>query len=197
MPTDDKVSVRTIPIADLAPDANNANRGTPRGRKALKNSLKKLGTGRSVLLDKNNTVLAGNKTLEQYKSLGYEKVIIVPSDGKTLVAVQRTDLEAQDKKAQELAIADNRVAEVDLAWDPEVLRETDADLTELFEPLELDRMLNDGKNSRQPNTIDLQPPPKMMWILLGIPFARFDVVQGHLAALEAESEISVQSARDK
>lgn len=190
-------TVRTIPIADLAPDADNANRGTPRGRKMLKNSIKKLGAGRSILVDKNFTTLAGNKTLEEAKRLGYKRVTVIDSDGDTLVAVRRTDLDIQDPKAQELAIADNRISEVDLAWDTEVLKATEAELTEMFEPLELDRMLNDGKNSRQPNTIDLQPPPKMVWVLLGIPFDRFDVVQENLRALEAESEISVQSARNE
>lgn len=198
MATDaDNPTVRTIPVEDLVQDDHNANRGTVRGRKALKNSLKKFGAARSILVDKNFTTLAGNKTLEEYVKQGGKRVIVVDSPGDTLIAVRRTDLQADDKKAQELAIADNRVAEVDLSWDPEVLKQTDADLEEMFEPLELDRLLNEGKNSRQPNTIDLQPPPKMVWILLGIPFTRFDLVQEHLSALESESEISVQSARDE
>ena len=196
-PTDAETAVRTVPIAELVPDPDNANKGTARGRKLLKNSLKKLRAGRSILLDKNFTAIAGSKTLEEAKKQGFKKVTVVDSDGETLVAVRRTDLQANDKTAQELAVADNRVAEVDLAWDQEVLKGTQADLSEMFEPLELDRLLNEGKNSRQPNTIDLQPPPKKVWILLGIPFDRFDVVQGHLAALEEEAEISVQSARDK
>ena len=125
-----------------------------------------------------------------------KRVVVVDSDGETLVAVRRTDLEASDPKAQELAIADNRTAEVDLAWDPEVLKTTEADLAEMFEPIELDRLLNEGKNVKVADRIDLQPPPKMMWILLGVPFNRFDVVQEHLAALENEAEISVQSARN-
>lgn len=189
--------IKTVPITDLAPDANNANRGTARGRKMLKGSLKRLGAGRSILVDKNLNTLAGNKTLEEAKKQGFKKVVVVPTDGDTLVAVQRTDLDITDKKAQELAIADNRTSEVDLSWDPEILKTTEADLAEFFDPLETDRLLNEGKNSRQPNTIDLQPPPKMVWVLLGIPFNRFDVVQENLAALEGEAEISVQSARDE
>lgn len=190
-------TVRTIPIADLAPDADNANRGTPRGRKMIKNSLKRLGAGRSILVDKNFTTLAGNKTLEEYKKQGGKRVIVVDADGDTLIAVRRTDLDASDKKAQELAIADNRTGQVDLSWNPEVLSQTEVELSEMFEPLELDKLLNEGKNIRRADTIDLQPPPKMLWVLLGIPFNRFDVVQEHFAALEAEAEISVQSARNE
>jgi len=189
--------IKTVPITDLLPDENNANRGTERGRKMLKRSLKKLGAGRSILVDRKGVALAGNKTLEEAKAQGYKNVVVVPTDGSTLVAVQRTDLDASDAKAQELAIADNRISEVDLSWDTEVLSGTEADLAEMFDPLETDRLLNEGKNSRVPNTIDLQKPPKMVWILLGIPFNRFDVVQGNLAALESEADISVQSARDE
>jgi hypothetical protein len=189
--------VKTIPIEEFVADPRNANKGTQRGKKMLRNSLKKYGAGRSVLLDRNNTVLAGNKTIEQAKALGFEKVQVVDTDGKTLVAVRRTDLAAGDKKTMEMAIADNRINEVDLSWDADVLKDTDADLTGLFDPLEFDRLTNDGKNSKPPNTLDLQPPPKMIWILLGIPFNRFDTVQEHLAALEQEAEISVQSARNE
>ncbi len=196
MDTEKPATVRTIPIGDLLPDEANANRGTPRGRKLLKNSIKKLGAGRSVLVDKNFVTLAGNKTVEEAKKQGYTRVTVVDTDGKTLVAVRRTDLDVQDKKAQDLALLDNRVSELDLSWDPEVLSQTEADLTELFEPLELEKLLNGGKNTREPEAIDLQPPPKMVWILLGIPFNRFDLVQEHLSALESESEISVQSARN-
>ncbi len=188
---------KTVPITELVPDSeNNANRGTPRGRKMLKNSLKRLGAGRSLLLDKNNVILGGNKTWEEAKRQGFKHVKIVETDGDTIIAVRRTDLDAKTKKAKELAIADNRVAEVDLLWNPEILSHTEVDLSELFEPIELDR-LQPANKSRKPEPIDLQPPPKMLWVLLGIPFNRFDVVQANLAALEQEAEISVQTARDK
>jgi hypothetical protein len=189
---------KDVLISDVKTDSANANRGNVQGRKLLKNSLKKLGAGRSILLDKNNTVLAGNKTLEEARKQGFKKVRVIDTEGDELIAVRRTDLEAKDKKAQELAIADNRIAQVDLAWDPEVLRQSEVELDELFsDKVELDRLLNEGKNVRRPDRIDTQPPPKMVWVLLGIPFDRFDLVQGNLAALEAESEISVQSARNE
>lgn len=186
-----------VSLDSLQPDVNNPNRGTPRGKKMLKQSLKKLGAGRSILLDSQNRVVSGNKTLEAAKSLGYKKVRIVESDGDTLIAVRRNDLNLDENKARELAITDNRTGEVDLQWDSEALKETDVDLTHLFEPIELDNILNEGKGHKRTDKIDLQPPPKYIWILLGIPFNRFDAIQRPLAELEAESEISVQQARNK
>lgn len=194
--SNEQPQVEIVPLDSLKLDPKNANRGTPRGRKALKKSIKELGAGRSILLDKHSTAIAGNKTLEEAKRQGYKKVIVVDSDGDTLVAVRRTDLDLNDKKAQELAITDNRASEVDLNWDPEVLKATDVDLGALFEPIELDNLLNEGKGHKRIDKIDLLKPPKMIWILLGIPFDRFDTIQEPLAAIEAEADINVQQARN-
>ena len=61
--------------------------------------------------------------MEQAKPLGLP-ITVVPTTGETLVVVQRVDLDARtDPRAQELALADNRVAELDLDWDPAVLRQ--------------------------------------------------------------------------
>lgn len=196
--SNDPTPNENMSINDLLLDENNPNRGTPRGRKLLKRSLKKLGAGRSILLDSENRVISGNKTLEAAKSLGFTNVRIVDSDPNTLIAVRRPDLNLEtDKKARELAISDNRVSELDLSWNPEVLKTTDVDLAELFEPIEYDNITNEGKGHKRTDKIDLQKPPKMIWILLGIPFDRFDLIQEPLAAIEAEAEISVQQNRDK
>jgi len=105
-------------LSDLIPDENNANKGTDKGREMLTCSLQKYGTGRSILIDKAGRIIAGNKTVEQAENLNMDDVIVVPSDGTKIIAVQRTDLDLlKDKKARELAYADNRVAEIDLKWD--------------------------------------------------------------------------------
>ncbi len=113
---------RDTKINELLPDQHNANKGTERGRYMLEESLRKYGAGRSILVDKHGRVIAGNKTLELAGSIGLDDVIMVPTDGTKIVAVQRTDLDLDtDPRARELAYADNRVSEVDLAFDAEVL----------------------------------------------------------------------------
>lgn len=52
-------------VADLIPDSQNPNRGTPRGRAMLDRSLRTYGAGRSILTDRDGRVIAGNKTVEQ------------------------------------------------------------------------------------------------------------------------------------
>jgi sporulation protein YlmC with PRC-barrel domain len=124
-------------LSDLKLDTKNANKGTDRGRKMLKASLEELGAGRSILADKNGNIIAGNKTAETAKLLKRHKVRVVQTTGDELVVVQRTDLDINSKKARKLAVADNRVAEIDLEWNPEVLKSLDLDLGELFNDGEL------------------------------------------------------------
>lgn len=114
-------------LTDLNPDPLNANRGTDRGREALARSLREYGAGRAVLIDRHGRIIAGNKTVEQAKRLSIP-LRVVQTDGHHLVAVQRLDLDlATDPRAKALAVADNRVGELDLEWDVEVLRQLHAD----------------------------------------------------------------------
>jgi hypothetical protein len=107
--------VTTAKIADLIPDDRNANAGTERGQQLIENSLRNYGAGRSILIDKNNRIIAGNKATENAGQVGLDDVIVVETDGTRLVAVKRTDLDLKrDKAARELAIADNRTSEIDL-----------------------------------------------------------------------------------
>jgi site-specific DNA-methyltransferase (adenine-specific) len=109
-------------LSDLTPDARNANKGTVRGSAMIRASLRDYGAGRSILLDKNGAIIAGNKTVENAGALGHKDVLIVQTDGTQLVAVQRTDLDLKDSRARQLAIADNRSGEVSLEWDAEMLK---------------------------------------------------------------------------
>ena len=65
-----KPSVRFVSIARLVLDEKNANQGTKRGRQLLGNSLEKYGAARSLVVDRNNRVIAGNKTVEAARAAG-------------------------------------------------------------------------------------------------------------------------------
>jgi hypothetical protein len=108
----------------------------------LEDSLRSYGAGRSLLVDRHGVVIAGNKTLEAAASIGLEDIQVVQTDGRTLVVVQRTDLDlATDSCAKALAIADNRTAQVSLDWDGQVIAsliEDGVDLSGLFSSQELE-----------------------------------------------------------
>ena len=130
-------------ISDLSPDPRNANKGTERGLDMLKTSLREYGAGRSLLLDKHGVVIAGNKTLEAAASVGIDRVRVVETDGTESMADKRIDLDlSEDARAKALAVADNRVSEIGLAWDFNIISElsaSDVDLSSLFSHDELAR----------------------------------------------------------
>lgn len=99
-------------------DDHNANAGTERGKKLLTQSVRELGGGRSILLDKNGKLIAGNKTFDAAQEAGLTVRVIQAERGE-LIAVQRSDLDLNDSsgEARRLAYMDNRVAELDLHWD--------------------------------------------------------------------------------
>jgi DNA modification methylase len=109
-------------MSDLRFDEHNANQGTARGRELLMQSIRELGAGRSILVDKDGNVIAGNKTLEAAQKAGL-KIKVISTAGDELVVVQRQDLNLDDPTgaARRLAYLDNRVSELDLAWDAEQL----------------------------------------------------------------------------
>jgi len=155
-----------LKISALKLDPKNANKGTKRGRKAIQDSLTRFGAGRSILIDKNGVVIAGNQTIQQANALGNPDVLVVKTDGSQLVAVMRTDLEANDAKARELAIVDNRASELGLEWDPEVLADAkDLDLKAWFPNQELIEIIapafnaddgpGDGANADADTEIDV------------------------------------------
>ena len=124
---------------DIVLDPNNANAGTVRGRGMVERSLSQYGAGRSILISADDVALAGNKTLETARELGIP-VKVIESDGTTLYAIKRTDLPYDDPRARELAIADNRAAEVGLEWSAEVLasfQDEGLDLEQFWFPEEL------------------------------------------------------------
>ena len=110
-------------LSELTPDANNYNKGTEFGGGLIEKSLRKLGAGRSILLDKNGKVIAGNKTLENAVNAGFgdEDLIVVQTTGKQIVAVQRMDLDLDSKMGKEMALADNATAKANIEWDTEAL----------------------------------------------------------------------------
>lgn len=108
--------VREINLGDLVMDSRNANTHNEAGMRILEKSLRKLGAGRSVLVDKNGKIIAGNGTVEKSAILGM-KAIEVETDGDTLVVVKRRDLDLDSSKGREMALADNQTQKKNLQWD--------------------------------------------------------------------------------
>jgi len=110
-------------ISDLIPDDKNYNLGNEAGNAMIEKSLRNLGAGRSILIDKNNRIIAGNKTVENAAAIGLENLQIVESDGTKIIAVKRTDIDLDSKKGRELALADNATSKANIVWNHENLKD--------------------------------------------------------------------------
>ena len=161
-------------VADLRPDPCNANLGTERGVAALARSLEAYGAGCAVLIDRHGVIIAGNKTVEQARRLNLP-LHVVKTDGQHLIAVQREDLDLRrDPRARALALADNRVGELDLDWDPAILQQLQADGLDLglfWTPEKFERLLGEGTEGGQTDENAVVAP------------GATDIVRGDLFAL--------------
>lgn len=100
-------------------------------------SLKRYGAARSIVIDEENRILAGNGTIEGAKQAGIKNVRIIDADGDELIAVRRAGLTEDEKVG--LALADNRTSDLS-EWDGAMLHQLseEHDISAWFDKAELD-----------------------------------------------------------
>jgi len=128
-------------ITSLVSDHKNARRRTDRSSQLIKNSLQKYGAARSIVIDEDNRILAGNGTIQGAKAAGIKNVRIIETDGDEIIAVKRTGLTEDEKVG--LALADNRTADLS-EWDQEMLHQLseEHDISDWFSKEDLDELLS-------------------------------------------------------
>lgn len=114
-------------IEELKFDTKNFNKHTEFGMSLLEKSLRQNGAGRSILVDKDNNIIAGNGIVEAAQNAGITKTKVIEVQGDELVVVKRTDLALDSKQGREMALADNATAAADLSWDYEQLEQAAKD----------------------------------------------------------------------
>lgn len=102
-------------------DKRNYRKHGTENKRIIKKSLEELGAGRSIVIDAEGEIIAGNGVFEQAQELGI-KTKIIETDGSELVVVKRTDLRTQDEKRKKLALADNAASDMS-EWAQDFLRE--------------------------------------------------------------------------
>ena len=124
-------------LEDLKQDPVNARKHNPRNVNMIVDSIQELGCGRSILIDEDGMIIAGNATYEALVEAGITKVRVVDGSGDEIVAVRRIDLTKLEKAR--LALFDNRASEL-ASWDTEVLA-TLTGIDNLFDNIFSDREL--------------------------------------------------------
>ena len=110
-------------------DKKNYRKHSEQNKKRIRKSLTECGAGRSVLVDKDGCLIAGNGVFEQAEKMGI-KTRIVETDGTELVVVKRTDIGTDDPKRKTLALADNATSD-NVEWDiPNIVEDFDVQIAE-------------------------------------------------------------------
>lgn len=154
-------------INELRPDPANRRKRTPRNVGMIVDALQKVGAARSIVIDETGEILAGNVVIEAAAEAGMTKVQVVDADGSTIVAVRRSGLSPEQKRA--LAIYDNRTAEL-AEWDVEQLAadlKNGEDLTAFFYDEELAKILGPAGVKAGLTDPDEVPPERPTSIVLG------------------------------
>lgn len=126
---------------DIKYDQHNYRDHDDRNLSLIKKSIQRCTAGRSILLDKNGEIIAGNATYKTLQELGIP-VKIIPTDGKTLIALQRTDLDTHDRKRKELAAFDNSTSD-GVRWNVPVF----CDIACAIGRRDIDICLHDGQGT--------------------------------------------------
>jgi hypothetical protein len=104
-----KLETEVIKLSDIKLDPDNVRKHSGKNLEAIKQSLRRFGQVKPVVLDQGLTVVAGNGTVTAAKDLGWNQIeaVKIPEDW-------------DDKKIKAYAIADNRTAEL-AEWNTELL----------------------------------------------------------------------------
>jgi hypothetical protein len=105
---------RSTPAAETVEvklDPRNVNRHGERSLGAVEKSVKDLGGGRSIVVDKTGTIIGGEATYHAAVKAGL-RLKPIHTSGDELVVVVRDDLDPDDPRRRLLAIADNRTSQL-------------------------------------------------------------------------------------
>lgn len=91
-------------------DSRNYRKHSDKNKSLINKSLKECGAGRSIVIDNEDNIIAGNGIYEQAQKLKMP-VKVIETDGSELVVVKRTDLQTDDAKRKQLAVMDNSTSD--------------------------------------------------------------------------------------
>lgn len=164
--------------ADLIQDEHNYRKHSETNKARIKKSIDEAGLGRSVVIDADGVLVAGN---------GVQQVIdkdtpvkVVETDGTELVVVKRTDLHTGDPRRKTLALADNATAD-DVEWDFDAIAE-DWSQDEVGEwGVDVPQLDDKGNYEKEETIYDkpLQLLPSKEYILIIVEKEDFDEAREH------------------
>ena len=187
---------KVIDIEELAQDRHNFNRGNEQGQELMERSFKELGAGRSILLDRNGNIIAGNKSQKAAIAAGIKRVRVVETTGDELVAVKRTDVDIDSAEGRKMAYLDNLTTQVNLTWDQTELEAVQADV-EGFDiadfGIDLGFGTDEPKEKKQPKETALRPFATNH-LLISYPIDLHDRIMQLIEELREDERVEIDSS---
>lgn len=116
--------VRIGKLSEFRPQVANANKHTERGLRMLDDAMSEDGYVAPATAAADGEVIDGSARLERAFDKFSDEAIILEHDGRRPIIAVRTDIpNAQTSEAKRIAVRANRIAQVDLEWNPEILAE--------------------------------------------------------------------------
>jgi hypothetical protein len=134
-------------IAKFKPQTRNGNKHTQRGMGMLEASMRQYGYVSPMTAAADGEIIDGSARIETSANVFGDDAIIVHHDGTKPVIMVRDDIPSADTpEARAISVAANRIAQVNLDFDAEVILEdlqAGVDLAQFWRQDELDELLAD------------------------------------------------------
>jgi len=183
--------LRIVKASDLRPNAKNWHDHTDRQRQVLRGLLDELGFAGAVLAREATKGRGKKKTVELELIDGHERAEIAGDDEIPVLVLDVTKAEADkllatfDRVGQLAETNDEKLSDLASTIDAEI-----AVLQEFLDEMILAAPVKLGK-------LSTKPPPKMSWVLLGIPTVRFGEVAETVLELGQLDDVILETTIDE
>ena len=191
-------------LKDIKQDKHNYRVHNERNLSLIKKSIDEVGFGRSIVVDSQNEIIAGNGLVSQIDKDA--KIKVVETDGSELVVVKRTDLKTEDDKRKQLAIMDNSTSDnstFDFAllqsdFDYETLSDFGIEVPNLDTQIVDEEELMDNDNLQEMNTskalaLSKMPIDTYLVIKFDENMSKADFIEKYAKQMNPDSDIEVRT----
>lgn len=178
------IEYKKVKLSDIHEDPANARLHPDENLADIRASLKEFGQVEPLVVHKaTGKVIGGNGRLKVMRSLGWEECDVALVD-------------MNDMKATALGIALNRAGER-AQWDEQQLKtlidELDGDAGELDQMLaDLEAEIIVDEQETELKKVDTKSPPKMAWVLIGIPLVKYNSINTDIERLASIPDVVME-----
>lgn len=183
-------------LSDFKLLEKNPNKHTQRGLGMLEKSISKYGYVTPMTAAADGTILDGNARLERVGEQMPADPIVIHHDGTRPIIAVRDDIpDGKTKVARAIAIAANRVGEIDLEWSPEEIASAQIDgvaIDDFFNEEELSELDGGKIEQLQEKEIELKPYQKVH-ILISIDVDKIQNINDQLDMLRKIDGVEIET----